>query len=124
MRKTFLLAGFVAAVVLVAGVSASAGIDRSKVYLGNPESFNSPAEINASEVFEAIPEYRQIRQEKISPDDARYWLLMNKANKRFYRALKTVSKTCGYDLIAEIGTIGVYRGKNVPDVTGDVILAL
>jgi len=110
--------------VLVAFAVASAAIDPSAVYLGSPESFNSPAEIRASEVFEAIPEYRRIRQEKIKPNDARYWLLMNRANRRFRKALKVVANTCGYDLIVEAGTMGAYKGKSIPDITGDVILAL
>ena len=122
-REGLLLFALVTMLIGVA-VTASAEIDKRKVYLGNPNSFMSPAEIRVAAVFNVIPEFRQISKENLTPRDARYWLLLNKANKRFNKALKATSEKYGYDIIAEAGTIGVYNGKPVPDITGEVLVEL
>ena len=43
------------------------------------------------------------------------------ANKKFNTALNRTAVKYGYDLIAEIGIINMYKGKKVPDITGEVI---
>ena len=113
--------GILVSALMALTVSAQAGIDRSRVYYGNPDSFSSPGEIVMSAVFAAIPEYQKIKEEKIPKRDARWWLLMSQANARFQKALKSTSEKYGYDLIAECGCVGTFKGKPVPDITGEVM---
>lgn len=92
------------------------------VYFGDAREWAKPAEVDADAVYGAIPEYRQIVDEKIDPSDAKYDLLMAKARKKFVAAIRTVAKDGGYDLIARVGSV---KGAGaVPNVTTDVVAKL
>jgi hypothetical protein len=111
-------------VVLVAGAVAAPGSDRprttpvGKVYFGNPRNFQCPAELEAAKIFRVIPEYQQLVRDKVEPSDPRYWSLMDKATNRFIRALVTVAKKYGYDLIGEKDFLRGHRLESkVEDIT-------
>jgi len=109
------------ALILISASTADAQIDKSKIYFGNPDNFKKPGEIKLVQVFRAIPEYKIIKKENIKLSDAKYWILMRKANKRFKAALVAVNRDSrlGYDLIGEIGSIKI--DADVPNITAEVI---
>jgi len=112
-------------IVLVAGaVVAASSKERArttpvgKVYFGNPRNFYAPAELEAAKVFRVIPEYQQLVRDKVDPSDPLYWSLMDKATNRFIRALVSVAKKYGYDLIGEKGFLRGHRFESkVQDIT-------
>jgi hypothetical protein len=100
--------------------------DPEWIYHGRADSFATPAVIERDKVFGAIPEYRQIREEGLTRDDARYWILLQKANDVFREAVVRAAEAGGYDLIAEKGTVRP-RGKGAespPVITPEVIEAV
>ncbi|MDQ7780172.1 MAG: hypothetical protein RDV41_10765 [Planctomycetota bacterium] len=126
MRKILILmlpllaAGFVYA----AATPGYTVTDRAKVYYGNPDHFTKPAVLVANAVFECIPEYQEIKKKGLTSKDPEYWLLLDKANKKFYAALRKVADREGHDLVMEIGTIQAEEGYSLPNITGTVIAAL
>jgi len=88
-----------------------------KVYFGNPRNYHRPAELEAAKVFQVIPEYQE--WQKLDPSDPRYWTLLDKANTRFIRALVTVARKYGYDLIGEKGYL---RGQKLEQKVTDITL--
>jgi hypothetical protein len=96
-------------------------VDKKKVYYGDPDNFKNPAVICLNDVFEKIPEYQDAK--KKSDDDPEYYILLEKANKKFQKALKKAATDNGYDLVGEKGSITV-KNKTVPDITDKVIEAL
>lgn len=96
-------------------------IDESKIYYGDPGCFTKPAVLKIAEVFNAIPEYQEAK--KKGKDDPQYYILLEKANQKFTQAMEKVAEEKGYDLIGEVGSIQI-EGKNVPDITKEVIKAL
>ncbi|MHC5038545.1 MAG: hypothetical protein ACYTHM_14635 [Planctomycetota bacterium] len=125
MTKTwiFLLAGFLLALPLTsfAEESKDTEIDEKKIYFGDPEAFKKPGVIQILKVFEAIPEYQDAK--KKGKDDPEYYILMEKANQHFSKALEKVAADEKYDLIGEVGSIKI-KGKKVPEITDLVIKAL
>jgi hypothetical protein len=101
--------------------AADKEVDPSKVYSGDPNHFDNPAVLRIAKVFEAIPEYRDAK--KRDKDDPEYYILLEKANLKFFAALDKVVSENRYDLVAEAGSVKV-KGKEIPDVTAAVIKAL
>ena len=97
-------------------------VDESQVYYGNPARFKKAGEIACDDVFREIPEYKKIIDEGLT-EGVRYDFLLLRANQKFRRALKTVHRREGYDLVAEVGAITI-EGKTVPEITQTVIDAL
>lgn len=95
-----------------------ASVDKKHVYYGNPDSFSKPAEIRLLDVFQHIPEYLEAR--KKPTDDPEYYLLLEKANKKFRTALDKAAEKGSYDLVAEKGSVE-NAPKTVPDITRTVI---
>ena len=102
--------------------AAQAAVNKSRIYYGDPYNFKMPGEIKAYKVFNAISEFKQIKEENIKSSDAEYWILMRRANKKFRLALKRVSNKHGYDLIGEIGF--VRTRAEVDNITVPVILEI
>lgn len=76
--------------------------------------------VRSRTVFEAIPEYREIRRRDLDPNSAEYLLYMKKASDRFKEAVSRTVSRGGYDLIAEKGAI-TCTGAAPPDITEEVI---
>jgi hypothetical protein len=113
----------VPALLLTGGaVAKNVDVDESQVYYGNPAKFKKAGEISCDSVFREIPEYKKILEEGLT-EGVRYEFLLHRANQKFHRALKTVHRAHGYDLIAELGAVRI-EGKTVPDITSRVIEAL
>lgn len=93
-------------------------IDRQGVYLGQPASFRNPAVVRMAMIFDRIPAYRQIVDERIVDSDPRYWILLERANRIFDRVIRAVAAEGGYDLICEVGCLTCSDpGCVIPDVT-------
>lgn len=105
---------------LVLAVLARAD-DGATVYHGKLDGAKSPGEVVAATVFDKIPEYKQIKEKGLGPDDAEYWTLLSKANEKFYAAVKKVAEQDKYDVVVEKGSAGL---QNAPDITQKVIDAL
>ena len=94
-------------------------VDPEAVFYGDARDWKKAAEVDASLVYAEIDEYKQIRDEKLQASDARYGVLLSKANKRFKCAVRKAAKDGEYDLVAKIGSVkGV---DSVPSITSAVI---
>ena len=96
-------------------------VDESKVYFGDSKNFENPAVLQIAKVFDAIPEYRDAKTK--GKDDPQYYILLEKANQKFFTALQKIAKESKYDLVGETGSIKM-KDKDIPDVTASVIKAL
>jgi hypothetical protein len=94
----------------------------SDIYYGKKDGAKKPAEVVASDVFNEIPEYKKIKEKGLTKDDAEYWVLLNKANEKFNKAVKKVAEDAKYDVVAEKGKL---KFDTTPvDITKKVIEAL
>lgn len=98
--------------------------DPAKVYYGDPAEFANPAVLTASQVFAKIREWKEIQDRGLTSQDPEYWILLEKANRRFRRAVHHVAQQDGRDLVAETGAVSRADGAALPDVTDAVIAAL
>ena len=123
-RRTKHLGWLTGVLILALVASVLAGTRSSinpvgKVYFGNPRNFYRPAELEASKVFQVIPEYQE--WQKLDPSDPRYWTLLDKANTCFIRALVSVARRYDYDLIGEKGFL---RGHKLESKVVDITLVV
>jgi len=96
-------------------------INETKIYYGDPDNFQKASVLKLKTVFNKIPEYREAT--KRGKDDPQYYILLEKANQKFFAAMERVAGDEGYDLIGEIGAIKI-KGKKIPVITTKVIKAL
>lgn len=92
------------------------------VYYGTVTGAKKPAQIEAQKVFDQIPEYQEIKRRNLKESDSEYWVLLEKANQKFYNAVSRVAQDKGFDVIVEKGSEKFETEP--PDVTQDVIGAL
>jgi len=104
---------------LLADQDSETRINRDKLYHGDPDDFTKAGCIAADKVYLLIPAYAEIVDKGLTQDDPEYWILMNKANEVFKRALSKTEDDHEYDLIGELGSI-VINGKKAPDITAKV----
>lgn len=118
----------VASILLIPSLDAKGGVYRvnspAGVYYGNPEDFACPAVLEAARVFDHIPEYQEIKRRNLQPTDPEYGILLEKANKRFFKVVCRVARRDAYDLMAELGAVTRSDGKPIKDVTDDLIKVL
>jgi Skp family chaperone for outer membrane proteins len=94
----------------------------SDIYHGKKDGAKKPAEIKAQDVFNEIAEYKKIKEKGLTKDDAEYWVLLNKANEKFNKAVKKVAEDGKHDVVAEKGKV---KFDSTPvDITKKVIEAL
>lgn len=75
------------------------------------------AVVDVQKVFERIPAYRTLVEEKVPKHRARYHILLSQANREFQQAVKNVAAKRGVDVVVEVG--GVVGGRPI-DITDDV----
>lgn len=125
------LVSTLASLILLAGV-ALAGIgdyrcsDPGRAYYGNPRLIRKPAVVSADRIYQRIPEYKSILDEKLTDGSVRYHFLMKKASARFAKAIKKMARAEGHDFIAEVGAIDIVKkgAKSPPDRTTEAIAKL
>ncbi|MBN2489698.1 MAG: hypothetical protein JXQ29_02475 [Planctomycetes bacterium] len=92
------------------------------IYFGQYRTFQRPAVLDTQKVFDAISFYQEVKSERLTKSSGRYWILMQKSNRIFYKALKRVSAEQGYDLIGARTAI-LIDGAPPVDVT-ETLLAI
>ena len=102
------------------GASIVEAAPQSQTYYGDPDDFQRPGEVQATRVFNEIPEWQEIQKRSLNPDQAEYWILLDKANQKFYRAIHKVAQKLRLDLLAELGTLPRDKGEP-PNVTDQTI---
>ena len=112
----------IARLVLSALFLAAAPPEPAKVYYGVLRGAKSPAVETASKVFNRIPEFKKIKEKGLTSDNPEYFILLNKANAKFYDAVSTAASAAGYDVVVEKGSHD-FPGKAV-DLTEKVIKSL
>ncbi len=126
MKRAISTGLMILAFALSAFATPSTGVRVVKpkqVYLGDPEAFTTAATVSGKKVFHAIPEYQQILDEGLDKNDAKYWVLLKKANVKFNAALKRAAEDQGFDLVAETGAI-VAEDEDIANLTQAIIDAL
>src|SRR5262245_32655862 len=92
------------------------------IYFGKKDGCKKPAEVKAQDAFNEIAEYKKIKEKGLTKDDAEYWVLLNKANEKFTKAVKKVAEEEKFDVVAEKGKV---KFESTPvDITKKVIDAL
>lgn len=109
------------AILLFAALAGGQGGEDPNVYYGHVEGAQRPAELTALSVFSQIPEYQEIQRRGLDEDDAEYWTLLERANRKFRAAVRKVAERDGYDCVVERGT---HTFRDPPDITQSVIDAL
>ena len=99
-----------------------ADVGDPQVYFGKLAGAKSPGEVVAKSAFAEIPDYKEIKEKGLTKDDPEYWILLSKANDKFYAAVKKVGEENKFDVIVEKGTAKLETAA--PDVTRKVIAAL
>ena len=117
-RATLLaLAAAVIAMRLVAEVPSDVQVkDRSKIYLGDADRFSKPSVVTAAKVYAEITEAQEIKRRQLDRNDPDYYVLMEKASRKFRAALEESAKAGPYDLVAEKGAVTRTDGT-LPDLT-------
>lgn len=92
------------------------------VYYGAVADAKSPAEVAASKVFEEIPEYKKIKEKGLTQEDPEYYILLNKANAKFFAAVKKAAEAAKHDVVVEKGSAKFE--KTPADLTQKTIDAL
>jgi Skp family chaperone for outer membrane proteins len=94
------------------------------VYCGAASQTSAPASIDEKRVRDATPEWQTIRSEGVKHGSARYALLVAEADKRIKEAVKAASSDAGKDLVVRSGDVEDAQGKDVADITDQVIAKL
>ncbi len=108
--------------MLLAALALGLATGDATVYYGAIEGAQKPAVIVAQQVFDRIPEYQEIKRRGLGPSDSDYWVLLAKANEKFYAAVRRAAEAKAYDVILEKGTQAF--DKEPPDATQAVIDSL
>jgi hypothetical protein len=117
-RRVF-LAGAALSVAFVAAAGTPSDVqirDRSKIYLGDADRFAKPAVVTAARVYAEITEYQEVKRRQIDRNDPDFYVLMEKAARKFRTALEEAAKSGPYDLVGEKGAVTRTDGS-MPDLT-------
>ncbi len=91
------------------------------VHLGSATNTTAPASIDKDKGKEATPEWKTIQSEGGKKGTARYKLLVAEMDKRIRAAVKAVASSGSHDLVVGKGGVENVRGKDVADITTEVI---
>jgi len=91
------------------------------VYYGDKNRFNAPCVLTRETVFKAIPAYQKIGREGLDKNSARYYFLLEEANKAFRDSVKETAVEKGYDLVVEKGGIKPSEKMKFTDITQAVV---
>ncbi len=120
--KLGLSAAFCIAALGAAAPAQGVEIERGGVILyGSSSRCTQPATIDYKKIRKKTPEWQTIQSDGVSPDSARYSLLVAKMNKRIKAACRRVAKDQGRDCVVRKGDIADQRGLKVEDLTSEVI---
>lgn len=99
--------------------------ERTDVFARSIPDPQSPCVVEPLKVFERIPEYLRIRTLGLDDRDPEYWILLAKANEKFYLTIrKTIKDLETYDTVIRRGHVQLAPGSKataIPDITHEVI---
>ena len=95
-------------------------VDQTQVYFGKTNGCKAPAVVDVDRVFGAIPEYKRIKDEKLTEKDAEYTILLVRANRKFHAAVEAAATDGSYDLVANLGAV-TWEGHVIPEITDQAI---
>ena len=95
---------------------------QARVYYGKLDGAKKPAELTAAQVFQNIPEYREIMERGLTKDDPEYFALLNKANQKFFNAVRKAASDNGRDVVVEKGSTPL--DGDVVDLTQQAISSI
>ncbi|MHC4942615.1 MAG: hypothetical protein ACYTG7_06285 [Planctomycetota bacterium] len=93
-------------------------------YFGDKNHFKNPCVLDRDKVFKKIPAYQKILREKLDKNSARYYFLLEQANKVFRDKVKEIAKKLGFDLVVEKGGIKANKEIRITEITKKVIKVL
>lgn len=76
-------------------------IDEQKIFWGTAVKFNKPGLVKFDEIVKSTPEFSGIKERKIEPGTAKYWIMLSKASEKAVRVIQEVAQESQFDLIAE-----------------------
>ncbi len=95
------------------------------VYHGDKYRFSAPCVLEREKIFAKIPAFQTIKREGLDKSNARYYILIEQANRVFRAKLTEVSRKLKYDLVVEKGGVRAsVKGVHIPDITRKVIKAI
>lgn len=94
------------------------------VYFGDKNRFSKPCVLDRDKVFAKIPAFQKIKREGLDKSSARYYFLLEEANRVFRAKVKEVAKEKKYDLVVEKDEIKASKNVKIPDITRAVIKAI
>ena len=89
---------------------------RHGTHRGYDEKVHTIGVGDSKTVYLAIPEYKQIKKEKVKEGSARYFQLMKRATDRYHKALQKAAKEGGYYVLVEQGGVQGYSTTNVTEL--------
>jgi hypothetical protein len=113
--------------LVLLGAAPAQGVGLKKdavVYCGSASNTTAPATIDDEKVRDATPEWKTIQSEGVKKGTARYKLLVADMHKRIRAAVKAAAGHTSHDLVVNRGDIEDARGKEVADLTAEVIARL
>lgn len=111
-----------AAVVFAVLHIADPALPDGTTYYGTASGAKAPAEVTASKVFDQIAEYKTIKEKGLTQEDPEYYILLNKANAKFFAAVKKAAEAAKHDAVVEKGSAKF--DKTPADLTQKTIDAL
>ncbi len=92
------------------------------VYYGALKDARKPGEVEAGKIFREIPEYRSIQDKGLDSRDPEYFVLLSKANAKFFAAVRRAAAGAGCDVVVERGSASF--AERPADLTSRAIEAL
>ena len=120
----FAIWSLMAALAFALPAAAQQGVDLKRgavVYFGSAHKTTAPATIDFDQVRAETPEWQKIQSDGIRKGSGRYRLLITKMDKRIRVAARETIGDTSNDLVVREGDISNARGKDVEDLTDEVI---
>jgi len=81
-------------------------VNEQRVFWGDTDNFENPAEVDYRAAVKATPEYKEMKEEKVEKGTAKYWILLNSASERALRVIAEIAENSEYDLVVDTGFLG------------------
>lgn len=108
------------ALLLTLALALAAQAEDVRLYYGSADA-DAPVTVDAREAFSHIAEYTTIVREGYGAESPEYWILLERANRRFYAALDHVARKMHVEAVLEA------RGRDShtsEDITSIVVAEL
>jgi Skp family chaperone for outer membrane proteins len=94
------------------------------VYVGSASNTSAPAIVDEAKLRDATAEWQRIQSEGIDPDSAQGKQLIVRMNQRIRDAVKGIAESQGRDMVVRKGDITDRQGRDVVDLTDQVVSRL